>query len=267
MAKPQVEQIPHFVIENGRKNLSQSSVSELISVMNRLSRVVGEDKAMALNNIGVIQSYLNDHESALETFEDSISSSFSDAAFSNKLHSLKALDQLEKSIALGFDFLERFPNNKKVFRYIYNNTKKLCMENEFKKLEKFYKYFETEQDFIESISKNDAVYNRRAKYLKESGVDLRFFSIYLNAGYAVLAKLVTGDVKTTISENDSTNSFTIKLSADLSKNDIRFLNRDFDKRIENLINTGLITFEDYLHHMNKINLGFSIYKNVLEAEI
>lgn len=265
MAKPQIEKIPSYVLEKGRKNLSQNAVSQLFMVMEKLSRVEGPSKVMALNSIGVIQAYLNDYDNALETFDHALSINLSDSAFSNKLHTLKALDRLQESISLGFEFLENYPNNKRIFRFLSSNIHRLSLKNEYKQLEQYYKYFETDKEFMKGLTNYDLVYNSRTKHLQDNDINLDYFSVYLNAAYSVLGKLVTGDVQTFVFENDL-NQLSIKLSADLSKNDIRFLNKEFDSRIEKLIEKNIITFDDYIYHLNKINLGFGIYNNKVEVE-
>jgi tetratricopeptide (TPR) repeat protein len=261
MPQPQVEKLPSFILEEGRKDLAQVKVSFLRNMISRMRLVNAEDQADALNRIGVIYVYLNECEQALDVFQKSLSLELCEMTFSNYIQTLERLGKFEQAIKEGLNFLESNPNNRRVFYTLLDIVTKYPNIKFIEDMLKYFKFHFEAEELIEAETKFRSDAQNELEILEMLEVDLEYFNLITNIAFLEVKKIQVGFLNFHSYLNDETGQLNINVVAKgINKEDIKVLNRNFDDRIQSLIDKGVISFDKYIDHLMKFTFGFGVAK-------
>lgn len=261
MPQPQVEKLPSFILEDGRKDLAQVKVNYLRNMISRMRLVNAEDQVAALNRIGVIYVYLNECEQALDVFQKSLSLELCEMTFSNYIQTLERLGKFEQAIKEGLDFLESNPNNRRVFYTLMDIVTKYPNIKFIEDILKFFKFHFEADELIEAENKFRFEAQNELKILEQLEVDLEYFNLITNIAFVEVKKIQVGFLNFHSYLNDETGQLNINVVAkELNKDDIKVLNKNFDDRIQSLIEKEIISFDKYVDHLMKFTFGFGTAK-------
>lgn len=268
MIKPQIENIPDFIGLPGKKIRTQECYADLLVLKSKLLNINfdSQARAVALNRVGIIECYMNNYVSGLSTFRDSFETYFSEAAYKNYLQTLEALERLPEVFTNGLDFLDDNPNNILVYKFLLRLSKKYSLIDEFNHLKRFSSYHVENAEFIEYIKSTEASITENNEYLISKGIDLNYYQSSLTAAASIVRFFYNGDFQVRTTE-DEFGVISVRYCADLTKNELRFVNKEFDRRIDHMINSGKLDFDIYLDQMKKIIFGFEIFKNKTVSEV
>lgn len=261
MPQPQVEKLPSFILEEGRKDLGQDKVSFLHNMISRMRLVNAEDQANALNRIGVIHVYLNECKQALHAFRKSLSLELCELTFSNYMQTLERAGEFKQAIKEGLDFLESNPNNRKVFYTLLDIVTKYPNIEPVENILKYFKFqFEAEHLLEEETNFRSHIDNE-LKILEMLEVDLEYFNLITNIAFLEVKKLQVGFINFHSYLNEEIGQLNINVMAKgINREDIKILNKNFDNQLKSLIDEEIIPFDKYIDHLMKFNFGFSMYK-------
>lgn len=260
MITPQLEKVPDYVLSNGRKDLTDEVYSELYSVIDKLRAIKGPRAANALNHIGVIQAFLNEYEDALYSFEDSWNRDFTIVSYINYLTTLERLGQYNKAFDEGIAVLCSNPNVYSLFELLFDLSKKYIMVENFGYLKHYESYLKVNPkniDISKKIRESEITLLKDNELLKSNNIKLDYYQKIINIAFCEVRKISHSELFLSTKTNDL-GEFCKNIQCDLTKSDIRKLNSSFDKKIEEAIHNGLISYQDYLFHMDKLFIGYQI---------
>lgn len=265
MALPQIETIPDFVLQDGRKNLSYSVIESIKILITRLYLVEGEDKAHALNNIGVLESYINNFSNSVEAYKQSLSYDFSDGVYSNYLQALEKAGQYKHAIREAISFLEKNPNNSRIFSIALTITQKYFLFDDLQGILRFSNYHPKLNDIIYKKDGLLQQFKTRLSNIENLKIDCEYLSLLINLAYVEAKKIQSGTININIQFNDIEQMTLIFTVHSASFDDIKLLNERFDDKIIQLIESNNITSDIYFDHLPKLAIGFVIGFNNLQA--
>lgn len=259
MPQPQVEKLPSFILEEGRKDLNQDRVSFLRNMISRMRLVNAEDQADALNRIGVIHIYLNECEQALHAFQKSLSLEFCELAFSNYIQTLERIGKFKEAIEEGLNFLESNPNNRRVFYTLLDIVTKYPNIKSIESMLKYFKFHFEAEELIEAETKLRSEVDNELGILEMLEVDLEYFYLVINIAFLEVKKIQVGFINFHSYLNDETGQLNINVVAKgINREDIKALNKNFDDRLQGLIERDVISFDNYIDHLMKFTVGFGM---------
>lgn len=265
MALPQIETLPDFVLQAGRKNLSSDVIESIKKLISRLYLVDVEDKADALNNIGVLESYINNFSKSVEAFKQSLSFDFSDGVYSNYLQALEKSGEYKLAISEAIGFLENNPNNQKIFHLALSISQKYFFENDFNKILDFNIYQPYSVESTNRINSIKEKFKFNLDKLIELDIDSEYLSLLINLAFVEVKKIQSGLINIEIQFTDI-EYMSIKYIVHGSDfYDIKLLNRTFDDQISSLVESESISSSLYFDHLSKLAIGFVIGNENLKA--
>lgn len=267
MISPQLENIPSYVLVNGKKDLSDEVCFELHGVIDKLNFVNGDAKGSALNTVGVIYAYLNQYEDALEAFNNALYYEFSDVTYINYLQTIERLGDYNRAFDEGIRVLCDHPNNINLFGCLFDITSKYLMCENFNILKNYEPYLRANPqkiDVNDKLSTAEALLNHDYTLINDNGIDIDYYRYLVNLAYCEIRKLTNGELSIIKSDNEF-GEFNFRILADISVNDVISLNKKFDQRLLESINNNSISFEAYLSHMDKLVMGYEIVSNKQEV--
>ncbi|WP_336936504.1 hypothetical protein [Acinetobacter beijerinckii] len=267
MISPQLEKVPAYVLLNGKKDLSDEVCSELHEVMEKLKLIKGDDKASALNTVGVIHAYLNQYEYALESFNDALYYEFSDVTYINYLQTIERLGDYNRAFEEGIRVFCDHPNNINLFSCLFDLTSKYLMSENFdilKHYEPFLRANPFKIDIKEKILAAESIINHDCALINQNEININYYRYLVNVAYCEVRKLTNGELSIIKSDNEF-GELNFRILADISVNDVILLNQKFDQRLVESIDKNLISFEDYLSHLDKLVMGYEIVSNIDEV--
>lgn len=258
MLHPLVEKLPSYVMSEGRKDLTCERVNFLRSLITKLQEVNSEDLGNAFNKIGIIYVYLNEPEEAIIAFEKSLSNKYSEVTYSNYLQTLDRLGKFKEAIEQGLNFLEKNPNNKKIFSTVLSIIDRYPNIDYLEPILKCFKYqYDSEIYFAEEAMAKKQIENELA-ILTLLKVDLAYFNLITNIAFSEVAKIQIGSIGFHSFFNEDVGQLLVNVSVfGIDKEDINILNKNFDDRINLLIETEEISFDIYLDHLMKFAFSFT----------
>lgn len=257
MKQPQIEKIPNFVMNNGKKNLSEEAVVNLKTVISRLHLVNITDKAKALNHIGILESYLNNPQKAVDAFKRSLSFDFSELVYSNYLQALELSGLYELATQEAISFLEKNPNNKKIYNTALSFITKYYLKNEINRLLSFSAYHEDEAGIREATEVKN-MHIKDVNDIDKLDIDIEYLNLIINLAFIEAKKIQKGqlNIQTNINE---INQFSILFNIyGIGFDDIKVLNKNFDDQIFKMIESKDIDPNIYFDHLLKVSVGFTI---------
>lgn len=260
MINPQLEKVPDFVLSNSRKDLTDETYSILSNIIIKLKNIKGNNVGNAYNRIGVIQAFLNQYEEALYSFEYSLVQEFEVITYINYLTTLERLGKYKRAFDEGIQTLCANPNNLAIFEILFDISTKYMMNENFNYL-KFYepylKFNEKKINIGEKLRKAEDTLNHDNKLLCANNINIEYYQLLINLAFCEVRKISHGDLVFSTKINDLGEVSKI-IQCDLSINDLRVLNSSFDNKIDEYIDKGIISFDDYLYHMDKLFIGYEI---------
>jgi tetratricopeptide (TPR) repeat protein len=257
MQQPQIENIPDFVMNNGKKNLSEEVVANLKALVVRLKLVNITDKAKALNHIGVLESYLNNSEKAVDAFKKSISFDFSELVYSNYLQALELSGSYELATQEAITFLERNPNNKKIYNTALSFITKYYLKNEINQILSFSAYHEDEASIREAAEFKD-MYIKDFTSIDKLNIDIEYLNLIINLAFRETKKIQNGQVNIETNINEINQLSILFNIYGIGFEDIKVLNKNFDDQIFKMIECKDIDSSIYFDHLLKVSIGFTI---------
>ncbi|MEN8291965.1 hypothetical protein ABFO59_05720 [Acinetobacter radioresistens] len=264
MYQPQVERIPDFVVQQGKKDLSKEAVADIENLISRLRLVNSADKAKALNNIGILESYLNNSQKAVEAFQESLSFSFSEFVYSNYLQALELSGLYQLAIQEAISFLEKNPNNKKIYETAISLVTKYYIKDEIEKILLFSTYHDDE-DSSKEAAEFRSMYVKDFMDIDKLGINSNYLNSIINLAFRQAKNIQKGqlDIKTCINDIDQ---LSIILNVyGIGFEDIKVLNKDFDNLLFKMIESKEIDSDVYFDHLLKFSIGFTIASEIAEA--
>lgn len=262
MPQPQVEKLPSFILEEGRKDLSQDKVSLLRNMISRLRLVSAEDQADALNRIGLIHIFLNEYEQALKAFQKSLSLEFCEMVFANYLQTLERLGKFKQAIAEGLNFLKSNPNNRRVFYALLDIVTKYPNINFAEEIIKYFKFHFEGEDLIEAEGRLRSQINDELNILEMLEVDVEYYNLIVNIAFLEVKKIQIGFLNFRSLLNNETGQLNISVVVKgINKEDIKVLNKNFDDQLHSFVEKDIISFDKYIDHLMKFTFGFSMAKS------
>jgi len=267
MLNPELIELPEFIFSFEKKYLNDEVTADLLSIIERLKMVKGEHLANAYNRIGVIQAYLNHYEDALDSFLFSFQSTFHDGTYRNYLQTLERVGAYERLFNEGIEVLCSNPNNRIIFDCLLDVTVKYSMKSNFEILKKYEKYInqnDSYPDFYEKMEVSEEAIINDLDIIECNNINIDYFRKITNIGFCEFRKISNEELRFATKKNDF-GEMSIRLQANISKSDLRYLNYMFDKKIAESVTSGYLSFEDYKTHLNKMSFGYEI-KNISKSE-
>lgn len=267
MLNPELIELPEFIFAFEKKYLNDEVTADLLSIIERLKMVKGEHIANAYNRIGVIQAYLNHYEEALDSFSTSLQYTFHDGTYRNYLQTLERVGEYDRLFDEGIEVLCSNPNNRVIFDCLLDVTVKYSMLSHFEILKNYEKYInhnDSFPDFDEKIEGSEEAIINDLNIIKFNNIDINYYRKITNIGFCEFRKLSNEELRFSTKTNDF-GEMSIRLQANISKSDLRYLNYMFDKKIAESVAIGYLSFEDYKTHLNKMSFGYEI-KNISKSE-
>lgn len=262
MPQPQVEKLPSFILEEGRKDLSQDKVSLLRNMISRMRLVSVEDQADALNKIGLIYIFLNEYEQALHSFQKSLSLEFCEMVFANYIQTLERLGKFKQAIKEGLSFLESNPNNRRVFYALLDIVTKYPNIKSIEEILKYFKFHFEEEELIEAEIRLRSQIDNELDILEMLEVDVEYFNLVANIAFLEVKKIQIGFLNFQSYLNNETGQLNINVAVKgINREDIKILNKNFDNQLHSFIEKGVISFDNYIDHLMKFTFGFSMAKS------
>lgn len=259
MIQPQVENLPDFVLAIGRKNLSDEVIEHIQNLITKLYLVDFEHRAEALNNIGVLQSYVNNFQKSANAFRDALACEFSDSIYSNYVQALEEAGEYKLAIQKSLEFLNNHPNNQKMLYLALSISRKYFLVDYFYQIVEYSSYHLTNKIVVDKIHDMKNMYERELKQLNTLEIDLEYLSLLINTAFVEVKKIHIGRIGITSDFNQAMGYLSIiyeVYGADF--NDIKLLNKNFDEVIFNSIENQITNESLYFDHLSKFSIGFVI---------
>lgn len=256
---PALKKIPEYVLAKGKKNLSEDVVIELNTIISELGRVSPEDQAVALCNIGLMNSYVNNFSEAKNNYYDSYKIDADDRVYSNYLLMLQRINEISTAFNEACDYLDRNPNNFAIFESIMQIAMKCPTIERIEKVQGYRKY-QTE-DFHLSKLRDEMIVemNNDINLLKKYEVDIKFYEIYIGTALNLIHSICKSDVNIGSFENTDLGLITICMSSNyLEFSDIILLNEMFDNKIQVMLENGILDKASYFDNLSKISFIYSV---------
>lgn len=264
MNQPQIEKIPDFVAQEGKKDLSKETIAQMKALISRLRFVNAADKSKALNNIGILESYLNNSQKAVEAFQKSLSFNFSEFVYSNYLQALELSGLYKLAIEEAISFLEKNPNNKKIYETAISFVTKYYVKNEIDRILSFSIYHDDEAS-IEEATEFRSMYVKDFINIDRLGININYLNSIINLAFRQVKNIQKGqlDIKTHVNEIDQL-SIIFNVYG-IGFEDIKVLNKNFDDLLFKMIESKEIDSNIYFDHLLKVSIGFTIASENTEA--
>lgn len=258
MLHPLVENLPSYVIREGRKYHTSEQVEFLQNLITKLSDVNSEDLGNAYNKIGIIYVYLNEFDKAVEAFKKSVLNQYSEVAYSNYLVTLDTSGKYNEAIEKGLEFLESNPNNKRIFSVVSEIIYRYPDIDYIESLSNYFKHqFDSEISRWE-LQETRIQVERKLEVLDSLGIDKSYFNFITNLAFSEVAKIQMGSTNFNSYLNEDIEQLMINVEVfGINKEDISILNKNFDARLNYLINNNSISFNTYINHLMKFNFSFT----------
>lgn len=265
MAQPMVEKLPEFIMTEGRKDLSLEKFTHLNNLIKKMNLVRIEDKAEALNRTGIIYTYMNDFDKALESFQASLQYGCTEISFSNYLQALERIGEYKKALNEGEKYLDLHPNNRRVFQTLFSIAHKYPSDSSRSQVLKFLNYQMDSSNFDSDYKNVKDELESEMALLKNLEIDLEYYNLISNLAFVEVKKIQIGPVDFHTFLNDAAQLSIMIVAKGISTSDIRLLNKNFDLRIQELIDNKVISFDKYAEQMTKFVHSFGIASDVTEA--
>lgn len=260
MPKPQLDNL-NFLL-SGKKDLSPLVVAKCEKVIHNLKKITGDDEIVeALNRIGLIYIYLNQFDDALAFFEKAYEKSNLEAYFLNIVRTLERKGEYLSAIKRTFDYLENNLNSN-VLRMI---IKLLCRYPSIRDINHLKLIIEKKVDikirdeFLNMVNQ----INERVVVLNKVGVSIQNYAlikniIFMSINYCYYQKGSDDiDFKLSITiDNDLFEKVRI-FNADYE--DIIELNALYDTKVQQFIEQGKLTLDEYFDILSKYSFSFVIH--------
>lgn len=259
MIQPQVENLPDFVLAVGRKNLSHEVIEQIQNLITKLQFVDFDDRAEAYNNIGVLESYINNFQRSVTAFREALTYDFTESIYSNYLQSLEEAGEYELAIQESLEFLNNHPNNQHMLYIALTISRKYYLVDYFNKIVEFISYHQANKIFVDKVLHMQGLYEEVLKNLNVIGIDLEYLSLLINIAFIEVKKLHIGRIGIITDFNQGIGYLSIIFEvygADF--NDIKLLNKNFDDLIFNSIENHAPNASLYFDHLSKLSIGFVI---------
>lgn len=251
--RPQVEDLPDFIFFEGVKDLSSDVVGKLRRLVMRLNLVSGlDDRAGALNQIGIINSYLNNTDDSIRAYNRALELVFDDGVFSNYLRDLEKSGEYKDAIKEALKFLDNNPNNHKVFSVILEIMSKYFLYDEMLELMKYSTFMSNHEKYLDLFQE----YKEQCDELKKLGIDLDYLNLLVSTAYVGIKHIQVGqiDIETTFTDIDQVSIlFNVH---DIGFTEIKVLNQVFDDSVSSLLERGIVNPNIYFDHLAKVVIGF-----------
>lgn len=263
MAIPQLD-LPIYLQQKGKKNLSPKVIAELDSAIEKLQRVKGEHKIYAWHNIAQIYVYQNRLNEALNFFEKAYQGDTSFIYFHNFVVALEKSGQYELAIDKILQYLKSNSINDDLLYYLLTllfsypiqsyieQTKEiLCHLNdeEYQLYHMFFNHIISHMKLLDKIQLNIDDYCF-IQHIHDKVMNILY---YQNDSYSKFYEMI---------ESDGLFEETHIFEAEVE--DILELNYLYEQEIEKLIKQGQLTIEKYIDIISKYNFSFVIHSETRE---
>lgn len=259
MLNPQLA-IPHCLTVAGKKDLSPLALAECEKAIHNLKKITGDDEVIAWNVIGLIYAYQNQYDNALDYFEKNYEKSGLAEDFLNIVLTLECKGEYLSAINKSLNYLE---NNLdlEVLNFLtklilkYPSVTNLGQLNSIlEKIEdtEIRKYF---LDRLEQNSIHIELLNKVQIPMKSYTLIQNIIDITLNFFYFFKGKDFISEGKISI-DNELFGKIRI-FNADYE--DIVELNALYDTTVQQFIEQGKLTLDEYLDILSKYNFSFVIH--------
>lgn len=258
MLNPQLA-IP-YCLTSGKKDLSPLALAECEKAIHHLKKVTGDDELTALRYIGLIYAYQNQCDNALDYFEKVYEKSSLVDNFLNIVITLERKGEYLSAINKSLNYLE---NNldlevlnfltELIFKYP-SVTNLGQLNSRLEKIEdtEIRKYF---LGRLEKISIHIELLNKVQIPMKSYTLIQNIINITLNFFYFFKGKDFISEEKISI-DNELFGKIRI-FNADYE--DIIELNALYDTKVQQFIEQGKLTLDEYLDILSKYNFSFVIH--------
>ena len=257
---PELEDVD-YLMNPGRKDLSQRHIDKLDRQLANLKKVSGDEKAMALFQMGLINAYLNRFEESAQSYFDSYHLDSNDVVYTNYLISLGFNQNPERSIQEGLSFLERNPNNYEILGFILTKLMKYVSSD----------YLERTKDYLKYHASNEKIYSilecfynhcfQIQQQLLTRGISINVFNKLVNLAEIEVFKILNiAPVTELDSIEDDCYFYNIALEFD--SEEILNIDRNYHSAVKKALQNNEISFEDHIDSMSKLVISFIEKQNV-----
>lgn len=258
---PALKKIPEYVLVEGKKFLNKEAVEELLKIISDLKKVSPKDQASALCNIGIMNSYLNNFEQAVEDYRHSYSLEPDDTVFFNYLIALQRLNQISYAFDQACLYLDQNLNNKRIFEALIQIVTKYPTRDRVERLQRYRKYQNEDDSLTRKRDENITSIISNCNIIEAYGIDIDFYETFLTIALNIVYKMCKSNVEIGSIDNHELGQFTLYISSThLEYSDIVHLNQLFDIQINSLIESGDLDKSLYFDHLSKLSLIFSVDK-------
>lgn len=262
MAIPQLD-LPIYLQQKGKKNLSPKVIAELDSAIEKLQRIKGEHQVVAWSHIASIYAYQNCFNKAIEYFKKIYETSGSVDDLNNIIVALERKGECLLAIVKLLEYLQI-----KVDKYLLSFLLGLLLKYPVKQYVEQCNHILIQLNY-EEYQEHHKMFDivlARVQQLDKIGLSIEHYTLMTN----ILVKLISSFyyklyVKTNWNVSQEQNSLfqTIHIF-EAEAEDILELNQLYEQEIEKLIGQGRLTIEDYIEIISKYNFSFVIHSETYE---